>query len=195
MTVRTGPTLRDRIRDAAALVRNNPTELEAISAEDLAAAEAAAREAKRTADARAKVEQNLAARTVALIEDWIALEQSALHDAAQRLAREQLQRQYGLVPLKVAAYNPAPMRLDRPRVELALKNLRDSAPVAYVKGGKSAAEARSEMVRAASDELERPEREARELERSKRAEALGQRERQRAAAIEARKGAALKGKA
>src|SRR4051812_46483659 len=101
------------LRAAIEAVRGNPAGVAALDAEDAATAKAVAAEAKAKADRLAKVEKALPDRVQALLEDYVAREQEALHAAAESLARQQLERELGVIPPAVAAATWPPARLDR----------------------------------------------------------------------------------
>lgn len=88
-------TISTAIRDAVRLVRANPGAVDAVDAEERAAAAAREAEAKRISGLEAKLAKALPERVDQLVADYVALEQEALHRAAEKLAREQLARSSG----------------------------------------------------------------------------------------------------
>lgn len=194
MTVtRTNP--RAALAAAVALVRGNPAAVAELDAAEHAAAAAKLAEAKRREDIATKIEKEIPARAAALVADYLAVQQAAIAAAAESVARSQLEIEYGAVPLKVAAYSPAPARLGRAHVEHAWGRLVASTPIPWDRAKRSAERLRSDVARTAAEELERPAREARELEARQRAEAAAEQERQRVAAVNARKAAIASRKA
>lgn len=154
MTVRVGPSRIDRVREALGLVADNPEVVEAISAADKAAAKEAAEQAKRLAAARARVEAGVAERARQLIADHAALEAEAIRQAAERLARAQLEHEHvtrltATKPQVWAALTP-PERLTDALVAAATGRLRDSTPLPWDPAGRSAVQWRSDEARAAS---------------------------------------------
>jgi hypothetical protein len=184
------------LRSAVELVRGNPGAVEALEAEDAARAKAAADAAKAKAAAEQKVAAALEARTAQLVADWHELEKAAIRDAAARLAKEQLDRQYGVVPAKLAAMSPAPARLTPRHVDASLARLTGSAPVGYDPEGRSAAVLRSAQAAAAAEALEaaRPPTAVDDVD-ARIAERRAQMEAQRVAGIAKRKKDAGIGKA
>jgi hypothetical protein len=142
---------REALKAAVALVRGNAPAVEALDKEAAAEDARIKAEAKRRAEAETKIERDLAARTAALVADWQALGAEAVRLAAEALAREQLQREHGIVPPKVAAMTPAAARLDERRIEQARRRLGGSAAIPWDKQGRSADRFRADLTRAASE--------------------------------------------
>jgi hypothetical protein len=138
------------LREAVALVKRNPVGVAELDAQDAAAAAQAKADAKRKADALAKVDDALEARRDLLIDDWVDREQAALRYAAERLAREQLQRTHGVVPANVAAAFPAAVRLTASMLDSARNRVAEELPVPWDKRGRSTSQYRSDEARAAA---------------------------------------------
>ncbi len=186
MNTRTNFNLRDALR----MVRTAaPDAIQAIDAQ--AAPEAAAKvaEVKRLAGAERKVVDGLAARTAAIVADYEALERAAIRSAAETLAREGLEAEFGITSREERAMYPAPARLGRSRVESSRSRLADSAPIPWDRAGRSADRLRSDNARELRPEALSPAQaatEAAKLDRGRRAEM----EARRVAAVNARKEAA-----
>src|SRR4051794_34837531 len=151
-------TVTTTLRDALRAVRTaNPDAIRAIDDDDRRQAEQAAAEAKHRADLAEKVDKRLAERTDAIVADFVALEQEAIHDAAARLARQQLEAELGVTdPAILAMTAGIPGRLNRSGVESSLKRLAGSAPLPWRKGAPSATAYRTEMAIAAVDAVQAP---------------------------------------
>jgi hypothetical protein len=156
MTVRIGPSLRDRVRDALRTVQNNPAELAAIDAIDAAEAKARAAEAERLAKAATKRDAALEARIEAIIEDHVAREQDALRLAAEKVARAQLDAELGITPRTALALSPSPVRITPRILENARAQIAERTPLPWDRQGRTANALRSDEARAsgAVDDVE-----------------------------------------
>ncbi|MCC6619205.1 MAG: hypothetical protein IT341_09250 [Chloroflexi bacterium] len=149
-------TIPNALREAVRLVRANPAAIDALDAEEAAAAKSAAAEAKRIASLHDKLAAALPDRIERLVADYRVLEQEALQRAAQKLAAAQLEQELGLVPARTAAMAPASVRLGRLQVENSLAWLLQNAPIPWDSQQRPAAILRSDQARAASELLNPP---------------------------------------
>lgn len=107
-------TLNDpkkRLRDALATVRANPSGVSALDAEDLASQRATEAEAKRLANAAAKVNAELDALTEELVAEFISREQEVLRQAARQVARNRLELKHGLISPQAASLGSLALKL------------------------------------------------------------------------------------
>lgn len=126
-------TLTNRLRDAVALVRGNPSAVAEIDAADQRKRDEAAAEAKRIATAKAKVDAALESLADQLIEEYVAREQEALRHAALTVARNQLNIKHGLTPPQVVAVSGgAGLKLTHGQVERARSRLDTEQPLPEV---------------------------------------------------------------
>ena len=152
MLSRTNPA--QRLRDAVALVRGNPSGVADLDAQDRAQAEAAEREAKRALTLAEKVQKALPARTDALVADFLAVEAEAIRKAAEGLARSQLDVEYGVIPPALAVRVAYPARLGRDRVDAMRKRVVAEAPIPWDKAGRSGSARASDMTRGFAEAVE-----------------------------------------
>jgi hypothetical protein len=154
MTVRIGPSIKDRVRDAMKIVQSNPTVIAEMTAEEAEAAKADAAEAKRLAAAYIRVEADLPDRAAALVKDYQDRELAALMQAADSLARQQLERAYGVIPPQLAAMSPAQARISERFLDTFRARVFSDLPLAYDKRGRSGAELRSDQAREAATDVD-----------------------------------------
>jgi hypothetical protein len=124
----------------------------ALDAEDAARQKAQAAQDRAQADRLAKVDAALAARTLAIVEDFATLERAAVHAAAEALARAQLEAEHGITDPRTLSVG-WPTRLGPDRVDQARKRLAGSLPLPWRKGGQSADAYRSAMTAEAAATL------------------------------------------
>jgi hypothetical protein len=187
------------LKSALDVVRGaSPDEIKQLDEAEKAAQAEAERATRKKADAAAKVDRALAERTELIVADYHALEEQALHQAAEDLARAQLSVETGLEDPQRYAIAGWPTRLAPRRVNLIRDRLAGSEPLPWARGHKSAdgyRSAKAAETAAIRQADERAQRAERGVLSHDEAEALAaqrqmQMEAQRAKAIEERKAAA-----
>lgn len=146
-------TIASNLRDALRAVRSaSPDAIRAIDAAEKAALAEAEKAAKRQASLAEKINQALPERTAAIAADWLALQAEAINEAAEALARRQLEAEHGAIdPRTLALQGYPPARLATSKVEHALRKMIDTTPVPWDRAGRTAAVVRSGGQRAASE--------------------------------------------
>jgi hypothetical protein len=147
-------TVTDTLRAALATVRNNPDAVAELERADAERARLAAAEAKRRDDAASKLVKLLPERTAAIVADFDALEREAVRQAAEGLARLQLERELGLAP--ASPFDPVPVRLPRGRVDAARIRLAESLTIPWL--GRTGGQAQADQSRADMDARMAPAR-------------------------------------
>lgn len=183
------------IKEALRMIAANPATVTAIEAAEAAQAKAQADEVKLSDGRAAKVQKALAARTEALVLDYLDVSTRAIRGAAEVLAKDQLEAFYHVTSLQEQSMFPVRSRLGSSAVESARSRLTQSAAIPWDGQGRSADRLVSDNARAAREALDAAERERSGIptpEVAARQAAARQAavERERVAAVNARKDAA-----
>lgn len=147
----------NNLKEALAVVRGaNPNTIKEIDAAARHEQEDAAKEAKRLSEARARVEKAMPDRVQALIDDYVAREQAALRLAAESVACEQLEAQFGVTSWEAIRHYGVNPRIGSAKLDQMRKRLYASAPVPHDKQGRSGDQWQAAQARDASEALDGP---------------------------------------
>lgn len=138
MSLITNLTSRRRLEQIRHDYNSNREGIAQLDAEQAKEAAASQTEAKRLSEVRAKVEQAMPDRVQALIDDWVGREQDALRMAAEAVAREQLEAQFGITDRGVVALRGVPARISSDILDRVRKRVASSTPVSWDKQHRTA---------------------------------------------------------
>lgn len=145
------------LREALTFVRSaSPAEIEALEVQDKAKAKEDARIIKQAAEDAAKFREAIVERVQKLVEDHYEAERAAIQLAAEALAREQLEVEFGHLDPQVAAFRGLPpSRLNAKRIEAARTKVGATTALGWDKAGRSGAAVQSAMAREAASSFDR----------------------------------------